>query len=70
MFNQQRAKDYLDLEKKLNELERKIGTARKGAGVMSDSKLEKELNKLVKELQQSGGIAFSFPLHGRNWKKG
>lgn len=60
MFNQQRAKDYLGLEKKLDELERKVGTIRKGAGTMSGRKIEEELNRLVNEFQQAGGIDFFF----------
>lgn len=60
LFNQQRAKDYVELEKKLDELERKIGNVRKGAGTMSDKKIEEELNRLVKEFQQTGGIDFFF----------
>lgn len=60
MFNQQRAKDYVGLEKKLDELERKAGNIRKGAGAISDRKIEEELNRFVKEFQQAGGIDFFF----------
>ncbi len=60
MFNRQRAKDYLGLEKRLDELERKVGNIRKGAGAMSDRKIEEELNRFVKEFQQAGGIDFFF----------
>lgn len=60
IFDLQRAKDYLGLEKRLDELERKVRTIGKGAAVMSDRKIEEELNRFVKEFQQAGGIDFFF----------
>ncbi|MBI2353444.1 MAG: chromate resistance protein [Deltaproteobacteria bacterium] len=58
MFNQHRAKDYLDINKKLDELERGIGGIKKGTGMMGDNEIEDELHKVAKEFQEIGKIDF------------
>lgn len=58
LFNECRAKDYLDLEKKMDQLERKLSGLRRGANTMNGKKIQEELNKFVKEFQQIGKIDF------------
>jgi hypothetical protein len=65
VFDLQRAKDYLDLGKRLDEFENKIAGCGKATGTMNNKRLAEELNKFDKEFQEVGKIDFFFS-EGRN----
>lgn len=58
MFNRLRAKDYLNCDKKLDELEKRFGGIRNGNNTMNGKKIEGEFNRLVKEFHEIGKVDF------------
>jgi len=69
LFNQQRAKDYLDFNKRLDEFENKIAGIGKGVGTVTNKKIGEELNKFVKEFQEIGKIDFFFSKERKELEK-
>lgn len=58
MFNRLRAKDYLNLDKRLDGLEKRFGGIRNGSNTMNSKKIEGEFNRLVKEFHEIGKVDF------------
>lgn len=58
LFDQQRAKDYLDFSKRLDEFENKIVGIGKEVGTVKNKILGAELSKFVKEFREIGEIDF------------
>lgn len=58
LFNQQRAKDYLDFSKRLDEFENRIVGIGKVVGTVKNKKIKEELNKFIKEFKEVGKIDF------------
>ena len=69
LFNQQRAKDYLDFNKRLDEFENKIAGIGKGVETVTNKKIGEELNKFVKEFQEIGKIDFFFSKERKELEK-
>jgi hypothetical protein len=69
LFNGQRENDYRDMEKKLEELERKISTVRKGGRGQSVKKLSEQLNKDKKEFADIRKVDFFASKHGEVLQK-
>lgn len=58
LFVQQREKDYLLIEKKRGEIERKVNSIRKGSGVQNNKKLSHSFNKLLRKFEEVRKIDF------------
>ena len=58
LFNRQRERDYRPIEKKLEELERKISSARKGSASLKDGRLPEQLGKYVKAFEEVRKLDF------------
>jgi len=58
LFDQQRGKDYLLIEKKLGEIERKVDSIRKGSRVQNNKELSHSFNKLLREFEEVKKIDF------------
>ncbi|MBI5056487.1 MAG: chromate resistance protein [Nitrospirae bacterium] len=58
LFNHQRDRHYNAIEKKVDELERKVGTAAKGAGAQSNKKLPELFNRHMKEFEAARKVDF------------
>ncbi|GMR03212.1 MAG: chromate resistance protein [Thermodesulfovibrionia bacterium] len=69
LFNQQREMDYLDIDKALEEFERKIKCIKKGTGVQSIKKLSEQFNKHLKEFENIRKIDFFSSKAGNDLKK-
>ena len=69
LFNQQRERDYRDVERRLEELERKVSSIRKGAGIQNTKKLLEQFNKHLKEFEEVTRIDFFSSKAGRDFKK-
>jgi hypothetical protein len=64
LFNGQRENDYRDIEKKLEELDRKIGTIRKGGRGLNVKSLSEQLNKDKKAFEDIRKVDFFASKHG------
>jgi hypothetical protein len=60
LFDQQRGKDYLDIGMRLDELENKIGSIKKGNGTKNHKKIREDMDKFIKEFKDIGKIDFFF----------
>ena len=60
LFDQQREKDYLDIGIRLDELENKISSIKKGGGTKNHKKIKEDMDKFVKEFRDIGKIDFFF----------
>ena len=69
LFNQQREKDYRDIEKRLEELERKVSSIRKGAGIQNTKKILEQFNRHLKEFEEVMRIDFFSSKAGKDLKK-
>ena len=58
LFKEQREKDYISVEKNLEEFERKISSIRKGSGIHDRRRLLEEFNKHLKEFEEIRRIDF------------
>jgi len=68
LFNQQREKDYAILVKKIEELERKISSARKG-GAQNSKKLSGQIVKIKREFEGIQAVDFFSSTAGGNLRK-
>jgi len=68
LFNQQREKDYAILIKKIEELERKISSARKG-GAQNNKKLADQMAKIRREFEVVQAVDFFSSAAGGNLRK-
>lgn len=57
-FNKQRAKEYKDTEKALNEIERKLSNIRKGGRTQDNAVIQQNLTKIIKEYEEIRRIDF------------
>ncbi len=64
LFNGQRENDYRDIEKKLEEVDRKIGTIRKGGRGLNVKNLSDQLNRDMKEFEDIRKVDFFSSKHG------
>lgn len=69
LFNQQRGVEYRNLEKRLDGLERKISSIRKGSGIKDTQKLMEEFDKSYKEFREIKKIDFFSSESGNALKK-
>src|SRR3989337_577393 len=69
LFNGQRENDYRDIEKKLEDIERKISTVRKGGRGQNIKKLSEQLNREKKEFEDIRGVDFFVSKHGELLQK-
>ncbi len=69
LFNQQRETDYRDIEKALEEFERKIKSIKKGTGVQGIKKLSEQCNRHLKEFEDIRKIDFFSSKAGNDLKK-
>lgn len=69
LFNQQREIEYRNLEKKLDALERKISSIKKGSGIKETQKFIEEFDKLDKEFREIKKIDFFSSESGNALKK-
>lgn len=69
LFNQQREKDYHGLERKAEELERKMNSIRKGGSIKDHKKLSEEFKKCSKEFNEINAIDFFASKTGAVLKK-
>lgn len=69
LFNQQRKSDYLAIENRLDELERKVGSIKKGAGTQNAKKISNDFNKRLKEFEEIRKIDFFSSKAGKDLKK-
>ena len=58
LFKEQREKDYISVEKNLEEFERKISSIRKGSGISDSRRFLEEFNKHLKEFEEIRRIDF------------
>lgn len=58
LFNQQRGKDYRNIEKRLDETERKINSVKKGTRTEDYKRLSDQINKLLKDFEETKKIDF------------
>ena len=58
LFNNQREQDYRIIEKSLEEIERKTNSVRKGAGMQGGKSLSDQLNKHLREFEETKKIDF------------
>lgn len=69
LFNRQRERDYHDIEKMLEGLERKIQSIKKGSSIHGNKKLSEQLYKLFKEFEAIRRIDFFSSKAGAVLKK-
>lgn len=69
LFNRQRERDYQDIEKMLEGLERKIQSIKKGSSIQGNKKLSEQLYKLLKEFDAIRRIDFFSSKAGAVLKK-
>jgi hypothetical protein len=69
LFNHQREKDYISIEKRLEELERKINSIRKGGSIQHIRRLTAQFNKHLKEFEDIKKIDFFGSKTGTTLKK-
>ncbi len=69
IFNKQRETDYQNIEKGLEELERRISSIKKGTGSQSIKKLSGQFNKYLKEFEEIKKIDFFSSKAGNDLKK-
>ncbi|MDI6728791.1 MAG: chromate resistance protein [Thermodesulfovibrionales bacterium] len=69
LFNRQRERDYQDIEKGFEGLERKIQSIKKGSSIHSNKKLSEQLYKLSKEFEAIRRIDFFSSKAGAVLKK-
>ena len=69
LFNQQREGDYHDIERRLEELERKVSSTIKGAGIQDIKKISEQFNKHLKEFEEVRRIDFFSSKAGKDMKK-
>lgn len=69
LFNRQRERDYQDIEKGLEGLERKIQSIKKGSSIHGSKKLSEQLYKLLKEFEAIRRIDFFSSKAGAVLKK-
>ncbi len=69
LFNQQRAKDYLDFRKRLDEFENKIVSIGIEVGTVKNKIIGAELNKFVKEFWEIGEIDFFSSMERKELEK-
>ncbi len=69
LFNKQRERDYQDIEKGLEGLERKIQSIKKGSSIHGNKKLSEQLYKLLKEFESIRRIDFFSSKAGAVLKK-
>ncbi len=69
LFNRQRERDYQDIEKRFEGLERKIQSIKKGSSIHSNKKLSEQLYKLSKEFEAIRRIDFFSSKAGAVLKK-
>ena len=69
LFSQQREKDYGVLMKKLEELERRISSVRKGGGSQNNKKLMDQMTRIGKEFEGIRAVDFFSSKAGENLKK-
>ncbi len=69
LFNQQREIEYRNLEKKLDSLERKISSIRKGGGIKNTRNFIEEFDKSYKEFREINKIDFFSSGFGNALKK-
>lgn len=58
LFNKQREKDYSEIEKGLDEFERKISSIRKGGGIHDSKKLLEKLSRHLKDFEDITKVDF------------
>ncbi len=68
-FNSQREKDYGAVEKKLEEIERKTSSAKKGSGIHNNKKLSEQFSRLEKEFEDIRKVDFFTSTAGMGLKK-
>jgi hypothetical protein len=69
LFNRQRVRDYQDIEKGLEGLERRIQSIKKGSSIQGNKKLTEQLYKLLKEFEAIRRIDFFSSKAGAVLKK-
>ncbi|MBI5203577.1 MAG: chromate resistance protein [Nitrospirae bacterium] len=69
LFNQQRENDYGSLMKKVEELERKVSSVRKGGGTQNNKKLMDQMARIGKEFEGTRAVDFFSSKAGENLKK-
>ncbi|MFN3479442.1 MAG: chromate resistance protein ChrB domain-containing protein [Thermodesulfovibrionales bacterium] len=69
LFNRQRERDYRDVEKRMEGIERKIQNIKKGGGIRSNKKILEQLNRLLKEFESVRKIDFFSSKTGNILKK-
>lgn len=58
LFNSQRERDYQDIEKGLDGLERRVESMKKGSSIYGSNKLSEQLYKLFKKFESIRRIDF------------
>lgn len=69
LFNHQREKDYISVEKRLEELERKINSIQKGGSIQDIRRLSEEFNRYSREFEDIKKIDFFGSKTGTDLKK-
>lgn len=69
LFNQQRKRDYLNIESRMEELERKLSSIKKGAATQNAKKISDEFNKRLKKFEDIRKIDFFSSKAGKDLKK-
>lgn len=69
VFNNQREQDYRIIEKSLDDMERKVSSVRKGAGMQAGKSLADQLNKHLREFEEIRKIDFFESTRGIALKK-
>ncbi|MFA4829984.1 MAG: chromate resistance protein ChrB domain-containing protein [Thermodesulfovibrionales bacterium] len=69
LFNQQLEKDYGSLMKKVEELERKVSSVRKGGGTQNNKKLMEQMARIRKEFEGIRAVDFFSSKARENLKK-
>lgn len=69
LFKQQRKRDYLNIESRLEELERKLSSIKKGAGTQNAKNISDDFNKRLREFEEVMKIDFFSSKAGKDLKK-
>jgi hypothetical protein len=69
LFNLQREKDYTLLMKKIEEIERKINSVRKGGGTQNNKKLSDQMSRIKREFEGIQAVDFFSSKAGENLKR-